>query len=206
MATPSPPVAGPVAVPAAMLDALRAAYATPPRAYHHWGHIEAVLGHYGDVAEHRGWRRPGEVYLAVLYHDAIYEVSGHDNEARSAALARSAIERHLPVGAVAIDEVERLITLTAAHGRIDPTGLDDDTLHFLDCDMAILGAAPEAFDAYERAIAIEYAAVPAEMYRAGRAAFLGRLLASPRIFLSAYFRDRLEAAARDNLRRTLGRG
>jgi predicted metal-dependent HD superfamily phosphohydrolase len=71
--------------------------------------------------------------------------------------------------------------------------------------MAILGSAPERFDAYERAIAVEYAAVPPAAYRAGRAAFLERMLASERVFLSDHFHGLLDAAARANLRRALSR-
>ncbi len=199
------------ALPAAMLDELRASYATPPRAYHHFGHIEAVLGHYAEVADTCGWTRPLEVYLAVLYHDAIYcvgavgAVGAVDNEERSAALARLAIERHLDALAVDITEVERLVRLTALHGRVDAAGLDADTAQFLDCDMAILGAAAEVFDDYERAIALEYAALPIEAFRAGRQGFLERLLLRPSIFLSPWGRTRFESAARGNIERVLGR-
>ena len=193
------------AIPAAMLDELRASYATPPRAYHHFGHVEAVLGHYAEVADTCGWTRPLEVYLAALYHDAIYWVGAVDNEQRSAAMARLAIERHLDALAVDITEVERLVRLTALHGRVDAPGLDADTAQFLDCDMAILGAAAEVFDDYERAIALEYAALPIEAFRAGRRGFLERLLLRPSIFLSPWGRARFEAAARGNIERVLGR-
>ncbi len=69
--------------------------------------------------------------------------------------------------------------------------------------MAILGAPAEAFDAYDAAIAVEYRAVRRELFRAGRRAFLARLLATPRIYLSELFHAELDAAARGNLERTL---
>ena len=75
------------ALPPAQWEALRAAYRSPPRAYHDWTHVEEVLGHYADISAGPGWGRPVETWLAVLYHDAIYEPGRRDNEARAAKLA-----------------------------------------------------------------------------------------------------------------------
>jgi predicted metal-dependent HD superfamily phosphohydrolase len=198
-----------VPLPAAQRDALRAAYATPPRAYHGFDHVEAVLASFDDVADGPGWQRPREVWLAVLYHDAIYVAGRSDNEARSAALAVDSIARWLPGEDIDADRVAQLIALTARHGRITADELGNgpdalDAMHFLDCDMAILGAAPERFDAYDRGIADEYRGrVPGWMFRRGRRRFLESLLASDRIFLSACFHARFDAPARANLRRVL---
>ena len=63
------------------LSAVEAAYASPPRAYHDFMHVREVLHHYADVAVGPGWTQPVEVYLAVLYHDAIYQPGRKDNEA-----------------------------------------------------------------------------------------------------------------------------
>src|SRR5690554_144693 len=87
---------GPLALPAAQVEVLRAAYDTPPREYHDWSHVGEVLRHFRDVAAGPGWSRPAEVWLAVLYHDAIYDAGRRDNEARSARLAVAEIRRWLP--------------------------------------------------------------------------------------------------------------
>jgi len=191
----------PLALPADVEAALAAAYAEPHRAYHTAEHISDVLGHFEWVAEKPGWRQAAEVYVAIVFHDAIYVPGALDNEARSAAWAREAMP--MVDGA----RVESLILLTARHGRLDLADVrgDDDAAHFLDADMAILGAPPAAFDAYDAAIAVEYKHVPPEAYRAGRLAFLEGLLAKPRIFLSMPFRLRFDAAARDNLARAINR-
>ncbi|HZH43059.1 MAG TPA: hypothetical protein VEY50_03115 [Lysobacter sp.] len=193
----------PLALPDAQWQALHAAYATPPRAYHHFGHVEEVLAHYHDVAAGPGWRQPREVWLAVLYHDAIYEPRRADNEARSAQLAREAIARWLPDASVDAERVARLIELTARHGTLAVDEVDAETALFLDCDMAILGAPADRFDAYDQAIAREYRHVPALLYRIRRRGFLKSLLARERIFLSDFFHARLDAQARANLRRAL---
>ena len=192
----------PIELPGEMVAELRAAYATPPRAYHSWAHVERVLDHVREIA----WEHPREVWLAALYHDAIYVAGAADNEARSAALARQAIARWLPEAGVDADRVAALIELTARHGRIDPAEVDAEAALLLDCDAAVLGAPEDEFDRYDAGVATEWsAAVGAEAYRRGRRAFLERLLAAPRIFLSEPFHERLDAAARVNLRRALTR-
>ena len=191
-------------LPAAQLAAIEAAYAQPPRAYHHFGHVRDVLAQADAVAAGPGWRQPDEVRLAILYHDAIYDAGRRDNEARSATLAREHLARWpAPVDA---GRVVALIELTSRHGRLAPADVDDDAALFLDCDMAILGAAPAVFDAYDRGIAAEYRGhVPGWLFATQRRRFLKALLAAPRIFLSAHFHASLDAAARSNLRRAVTR-
>src|SRR5690606_24141249 len=138
------------------------------RAYHDATHIAEVLGWFDVVAEQVGWQSARDVYDAVLFHDAIYDPKSHDNEDRSAelALAHGCSQR-----------AAELIRLTARHGKLSAADVDHDAALFLDCDTAILGAEPAAFDTYDRAIAIEYGHVPPEAFRAGRAAFLGAMRA-----------------------------
>src|SRR3546814_4308641 len=70
--------------------------------------------------------------------------------------------------------------------------------------MAILGAEPAVFDAYERGIATEYrGTVPAWLFRLNRRRFLKALLGKPRIYLSDFFHERLHARARANLWRAI---
>ncbi|MET1023701.1 MAG: hypothetical protein ABWX87_05265 [Pseudoxanthomonas sp.] len=187
-------------LPAAQRADLEAAYASPPRPYHNFQHVLEVLRHYDVVADGPGWRQPREVQLAVLYHDAIYVAGRSDNETRSAQLAREAIACWLPGQDVDADRVVQLIEWTARHGGLTPEDVDKEAALFLDCDMAILAAAPEVFDAYDRGIAQEYrAVVPGWIFRRKRRQFLKGLLARERIYLSDFFHARLDAAARANL-------
>jgi predicted metal-dependent HD superfamily phosphohydrolase len=188
----------PLAITADVERELATRYGEPHRAYHTAAHIAEVLRWFDTVADDIGWNDPAAVYLAVLFHDAIYDPLAKDNEARSAVLAREL--------AGAGPRTCELIELTAHHGRIDHADVDPDAGLFLDSDTAILGAPADAFDAYDAAIAIEYKAVPEAAYRTGRRAFLEQMLVKPRIFLTDYFHDRLDATARANLRRTLARG
>jgi predicted metal-dependent HD superfamily phosphohydrolase len=185
----------PFELPTALAAELAAAYAEPQRAYHDASHIAEVLASFDRVFDDVGWRDPATIYAAIVFHDAIYVPGASDNEARSAAwLLRCDLPCNLARGA-------ELVELTARHGsRLEA---DHDTALFLDSDMAILGAEPAAFDRYNAAIAREYSAVPADAFRAGRAKFLASVLALPRIFISDYFHDRLDAQARANLTRAI---
>jgi predicted metal-dependent HD superfamily phosphohydrolase len=197
----------PILLPAGQRAELDAAYTLPPRAYHNGSHVQAVLQHCRTVADAGpGWRQPREVQLAALYHDAIYDAGRRDNETRSAAMAREAIARWLPAAGIDADRVVELIELTARHSTLAPGDVDPEAALFLDCDMAILGAPAAVFDAYDRGIAEEYAGhVPGFLFRLNRRRFLKQVLGQPRIFLSDFFHQRLDAAARDNLRRRIGR-
>ncbi|TAA38479.1 HD domain-containing protein [Pseudoxanthomonas winnipegensis] len=188
-------------LPPAQRQALEQAYATPPRAYHSIDHVQEVLRQFDAVAQGPGWRQPREVQWAALYHDAIYVAGRGDNEARSAQLAQAHLEQW-PQPGVDVARVVELIELTARHGALSPGDVDAEAALFLDCDMAILGAAPEVFDAYDRGIASEYAGVvPGFIFRRKRRQFLKDLLQRERIYLSDFFHARLDAAARANLRR-----
>ena len=191
------------------LSALEAAYVSPPRAYHDFMHVREVLHHYADVAVGPGWTQPVEVYLAVLYHDAIYQPGRKDNEALSARFAMEQAAQWLPEHGIDLLRVAELINLTARHGQFSPADFGEDGFaldarHFLDCDMAILGAEPRAFDAYDRGIAEEYRGhIPGFLFRLNRKRFLKGLLARERIYLSDWFHQRYDAQARANLRRAI---
>ena len=180
----------PLQLPDDLVGALTIAYGEAHRAYHNASHIAAVLDWYDRVADDVGWHQPAEVYVAVVFHDAIYVPGARDNEARSAVWARD-------VNGVDSDRVAHLIELTAGHGS--HAAADHDAALFLDSDMAVIGAPADQFAQYDAAIAREYSVLPPELYRRKRREFLAKLLAMPRIFLTDYFHERLDAQARANL-------
>ncbi len=171
-------------------------YSEPHRAYHNTTHITELLRWFDIVADEVGWRSPRDVFDAILFHDVIYDPTAKDNETRSADLA---------IANGCSQRTAELIALTALHGRLAREDVDDDAALFLDCDTAILGAEPAAFDAYDHGIGIEYSQAPAETYRAGRGAFLRMMRERPRLFLTDYFHAKLDAAARANLDRAIAR-
>ncbi|RYY64498.1 MAG: N-methyl-D-aspartate receptor NMDAR2C subunit [Comamonadaceae bacterium] len=176
----------------ALFDALLAAYAEPQRHYHtlqHLGECLDWLDRTRDAAD-----RPAEVALALWFHDAIYDVHAHDNEARSADWARKA----LTSAGVANDIAARVHALVMAtlHNAV-PVGRDAVLL--VDIDLSILGAAPARFAEYEEQIRREYAHVPPELFAPRRREILQRFLAREPLFQTDALRDACEAAARRNL-------
>jgi predicted metal-dependent HD superfamily phosphohydrolase len=144
--------------------------------------------------------RPGEVAIALWFHDAIYDSRASDNEARSAAWAEQVI-----TAAGGPKEVgARVKDLILATRHIQPPGSGDQAL-LVDIDLAILGADPVRYDEYEDQIRREYAWVPERTFRAERARLLAGFLARPGIYSTAHFGDRLEMRARANLQRSLTR-
>ena len=184
--------------PGAVFRDLMRRYREPHRAYHTLGHIRECFAQFDAVS--RSVRRPGEVLLAIWYHDAVYHPDGSLNEERSADLAR---EVALEAGASrrVARRVHRLI-LATRHQRRPPPG---DPALLADIDLAILGAAPRRFARYEADIRREYARVPLMIFRRTRATILERFLSRPSIYSTRSFIRRLEAPARANLTRSIVR-
>ncbi len=78
-------------------------------------------------------------------------------------------------------------------------GSTPDASLLLDIDLSVLGANAATFQAYDAAIKQEYAWVPEDQYRAGRAKVLGGFLARDAIYRTPTFRAAYESRARENL-------
>ncbi len=181
----------------ALFAQLMAAYAEPQRHYHTQQHLGECLSAFDGaraLAEH-----PDEVELALWFHDAIYDIKGHDNEQRSADWARDALLAAGVPGESA-QHVHDLVMATR-HTAV-PVGRDEQLL--VDIDLSILGAERARFDEYEQQIRQEYAYVPGFLFRRKRREILKGFLDRPVIYSTPHFHDALEARARDNLRRVTG--
>lgn len=176
----------------ALHAALWARYGEPHRAYHSRQHLAECLALFDGCREVA--QQPAEVELALWFHDAIYDVHRHDNEARSAQWAREALR----TAGAAVEPVERIAELVLAtrHSAVPRPG--DEAL-LVDIDLAILGAAPARFAEYESQIRAEYAFVPAAVFAQKRAAVLAGFQSRAQIYATAAMRERFEQAARSNL-------
>ncbi|MEI9421859.1 hypothetical protein O7A70_11825 [Mesorhizobium sp. Cs1299R1N1] len=185
----------------ALKTELSALYAAEERHYHNLAHIEAMLALARDYRGELG--DPEAVEAAIWFHDAIYDSRAKDNEARSAALAEKKLAGRIDAGRMG--RISAMILATATHQLplFDDAAAIRDASLFLDMDLSILGAAPEAFDAYEHAVRREYGWVEEPMWRAGRGAVLKTFLARPHIFHTQEFRQRFEPQARLNIARSL---
>ena len=181
-----------------MTPELETAYAEPGRRYHTRRHIEQCLALLDKVPDLMDSERRVLTW-AIWWHDAVYDPSAKDNEARSADLARSQL-RALDATIHEREEVARLIRLTAGH---EVEAEDRLGALLVSIDLSILGAPPAAYDEYAAAVRAEYAHVPDAAWRAGRASVLERFLAADAIYPDEGFRKSFEAPARANLEREL---
>jgi predicted metal-dependent HD superfamily phosphohydrolase len=166
-------------------------YGEAERHYHTHKHIAECLEALDRSCERV--ERPAEVETAIWFHDAIYDTRRGDNEEQSAELAK----RFLTVEGVADGCVERIVLMILATKSHQAN--DGDTRLLVDIDLGILGQPPDVFGRYDQAIRREYAWVPEDQYRRGRAAVLGAFLDRPRIYSTSEFHDAYEAQARQNI-------
>lgn len=179
--------------PIALLDALLVRYAEPHRRYHTLQHLGECLDAFERERAHA--QRPGEVALGLWFHDAVYDLQAHDNEAQSADWARDAL-RAAGVDADAAQRVHDLIMAT----KHDAQPTDADARLLVDIDLSILGAPPERFAEYEQQIRAEYAHVPPEVFEPRRRLILAHFLARDPLYQTPGMQARCEAQARINLR------
>ena len=176
----------------ALADELVARYSEPQRKYHSLQHLSECLSAFEAV---RGLAtHPAEVELALWFHDAIYDVHRHDNEARSAKWARAAL-----IEAGADEEAARRIEalVLATRHSLPPVTLDERLL--VDIDLSILGAPTDRYAEYERQVRAEYAFVPGWLFARKRRAILQSFLDRPSIYGTDHFRASLEERARANI-------
>lgn len=186
-------LAGTTPVADALYADVLARYGEPHRAYHGPRHVDHVLATIDELDA-----APGEALRwAAWLHDVVYDTRAADNEARSAEYARERLPA-LGVAAADVERVAGLVLATATH-----EAFDGEAAVLLDADLAILGADEAAYDAYAAAIRREYAWVPDDLYRAGRAAVLRGFLDREHVFATSAMREAADDAARANLAREL---
>jgi predicted metal-dependent HD superfamily phosphohydrolase len=173
-------------------DAVLAKYAEVHRKYHTLQHLAECLNLFESVRHAPD--RPAEVEMALWFHDAIYDLKGSNNEARSADWA----EEELLKAGVAAESASRVreLVLVTKHTGV-PETCDEKVL--VDIDLAILGASKARFTEYERQIREEYSYVPELLFRLKRREILQSFLDRPEIYSTPVLHTQLEAMARANL-------
>ncbi|MFC4111373.1 HD domain-containing protein [Nonomuraea zeae] len=188
---------------------LIARWSEPHRRYHTRAHLAAVLAAVDDLTAGPDGDADDvvAVRLAVWFHDAVYDGRPGWDEERSAELAQARLPR-CGVPAARIAEVARLVRLTAAHDTL--AGGDRNGAVLCDADLAVLGrpghSDPEDhhddhddYADYAARIREEYAHVPDDLFRKGRAEVLRRLLAVPALYRTRRGHELWEERARANM-------
>jgi len=171
-----------------------ARYADPARHYHTLEHVDDCLARLDAVADLV--ENPDAIEIAIWFHDVVYATGVRDNEARS---ARFYLQRSAGATPTFRRAVCRMI-LASRHVR---PMRDADPGYMVDIDLAGFGRPWAEFRSTTDLIRAESPQRTDGEFATGLAPFLRALVARPRMFATAWFRDRCEAAARRNVDRLL---
>jgi len=166
-------------------------YLEPHRHYHTLGHIQFGFSEYFKFFD----KMDPVTFFAWAYHDAVYDPTRDDNEARSAMV----FERDNPVLGFDVEDTDKIVSLILSTDHTEHTNI------VTDIDLAGLGLPAEQYDDNTRLIRIEYNFANDEMWKAGRTAFLKRFLARPQLYFSPQFAGAYTLQARENMQRELDR-
>jgi predicted metal-dependent HD superfamily phosphohydrolase len=181
----------------ALVAAARLHYAQPHRGYHGPEHLDELI----ELARQHTPDLEEVEQLALLFHDAVYVPGAGpgENERLSALLMRATVAA-FDLGQLDLDRASRIIEATTHAGPPPP-----EAARICDLDLWRLAAPWEAFRRHTLGIRQEYLHLHADevAFWAGRKAFYKSMLAKSALFATSYFRERFEAAARENMRRAL---
>ena len=173
-------------------------YGEAHRRYHDTAHVLVVASRCLALCRMIPSVDRDAVLWAAVFHDAIYDPRSSTNEADSAALATEEL-RSVGVDAAVVDEVGRLILLTAGHEVAEG---DHNGAVLVDSDLAVLGGNLEEYACYVDGVRREYSFVPDDAWRVGRSQVLMNLLALPRLYTTRTMQPH-EVVARENMRAEL---
>lgn len=171
-------------------------YSGKKRYYHNLTHLENLLEQLLAVKTNiHHWNT---ILFTLYYHDIIYNASKRDNEEKSAALAERRMQQ-LVIPVEIIGQCKAQILATKKH----EVSADSDTNYFTDADLSVLGQPWEVYEAYYKNVRKEYSIYPDIIYKPGRKKVLHHFLSMERIFKTAHFFIKFEAAAKENLQNEL---
>ena len=165
------------------------------RHYHTMRHINHCLARL-DLAR-RYLLSPDTVEMALWFHDVICVAGAQDNEQRSAEYFAQVASGNFETSFTA--RVSELIISTMHNAN--PRDYDERFLR--DIDLSSFALPWEEFFRDSRAIRAEHAETPDDLYFTAKKKYLTAMLDRPAIYLTEFFHERFEAAARQNIRHTL---
>ncbi len=183
-----------------LFDDVVGRHRAPNRRYHGVRHVTWTVRHVRELSAIVPVTDEAAVIVAAFFHDAVYDVTSDDNEARSAALAERVLGE-LGWSNDRCSRVARLIMATAGHEPTNAANEADQAEEavMVDADLAVLGSEPAAYQAYVTGVRAEYGQLDDEQWRTGRRAVLRRFLDRESLYSTEPGRSRWERRARANM-------
>lgn len=166
------------------------------RSYHNQSHIEACLKHLDSIPKNQLPERDA-LELALWYHDV------EEKEEQCADRAGRELKSLLKNDSL-IENVKRLI-LATRHFIPSTIDVSQDEAFIKDIDLAILGSKKTVYEKYEADIRKEYPTVSDMDFINGRVKILETFYDRNPIYLTEFFRGRLEERAKENLAGTISK-
>jgi predicted metal-dependent HD superfamily phosphohydrolase len=177
-----------------ILDDIFTRYAEDWRVYHNSDHLLHVLNELDQYPD----EKPPEVLMALLYHDSVYIPLRHDNEIKSAELARRSLTKYKFL------DIERIVDAIMATEHRHQTHGEINSL-VCDIDLSPLGKETTEFEKDSLNIEQEYGIKGDEKKEHHRSNILLKFLSFPKIFLNDYFFEKYEKQTTKNLQLEIDR-
>jgi len=176
----------------ARFDEVQSRYTETHRRYHTPVHIVHCLQQFDAARELMD--NADAVELTVWYHDVVYDIGVHGNEARSAEFFR----RHAAgeLSDEMIETVHDLIMVTMHLCSLPSTA---DQAYLVDIDLSSFGLPWERFLRDSVFVREEFPEIPDAIFYPKQQIFLLELLNREHFCFTEFFRDRHERQARDNI-------
>lgn len=170
-------------------------YEMPYRHYHNLSHLNHCMQEFCQVEDLIP--DPASVEMALWFHDVIYIPGNFDNEEKSVSFFLSQIGGALSPSFA--KKVTRLI-LSTTHKELSK---DEDERFITDIDLSSLGLSWENFKKDSQNLREERKDMADTVYYKANTKFLKHLLGRGRIFQTAFFYQRYEQIAIQNINRLL---
>lgn len=167
----------------------------PHRIYHNLTHILDLFNQIDSMGGELSYEDLIFLYTCALYHDAIYEPMGYNNELRSALLFKEHYKECVPAADEFTenlykfnknkpfkDHVYDAICLTSDHFSPKAYTCDDNTKIFLDMDLMGLSLPTKLYDFNTAKIRLEYREVSDNKWAKGRKQWIEHALSAPSIY------------------------
>jgi predicted metal-dependent HD superfamily phosphohydrolase len=156
-----------------------------------WIHfVDSIKNTYDDIE-----RAYNNLYLAIWFHDSIFDPKSKENEINSADFTAYELQK-LNYSEIDLKIICELILCTIDHRPMKDTVLFK---LFLDLDLAIFGKEEDEYYKYSKNIRLEYNFVPDQIYYEKRKNLLNKFLNKDQIFYTTYFQEKYESQARKNI-------